>query len=65
MSVVLNVLKAVFVRVALLLLNLTAIWRVTLVWKNNWFWLLAVANVLFVAEGLYVVIKKRGIEWKW
>ncbi|XP_041362779.1 transmembrane protein 26-like [Gigantopelta aegis] len=60
-----NVLKAVSVRLCLLLHSLLTTWRVTVNWSNDQFWLLVVANVPFIVEGLYTVIRRKGIEWKW
>ncbi|XP_067672952.1 transmembrane protein 26-like [Haliotis asinina] len=60
-----NIVKAVVVRLVLFLHTIVSIWRVTDVWKNDQFWLLTLATVPFIIEGIYVVVKKEGIEWKW
>ncbi|XP_046352543.1 transmembrane protein 26-like [Haliotis rufescens] len=65
MMATMNIIKAVTVRLVLFLHTIVAIWRVTDVWQNDQFWLLTLATVPFIIEGIYVVVKKEGIEWKW
>lgn len=65
MMTTMNIIKAVTVRLVLFLHTIVAIWRVTDVWQNDQFWLLTLATVPFIIEGIYVVVKKEGIEWKW
>ncbi|KAK3091879.1 hypothetical protein FSP39_023385 [Pinctada imbricata] len=42
-----------------------AVWRVTVSWDNDKFWLMTLGNILISAEGQYTIIKNKGIEWKW
>ncbi|KAK6170128.1 hypothetical protein SNE40_018597 [Patella caerulea] len=59
-----NMLKAVSVRLILLLHTLLTIWRVSIVYGDIYY-LLFLAVLPFILEGLYTVIKRNGIEWKW
>ena len=55
--------KAVVVRACLCLHFLLVVWRVVASWTDR-YWLLSVAIIPFLLEGLYTVIKRNGIEWK-
>ncbi|XP_050390903.1 transmembrane protein 26 [Patella vulgata] len=59
-----SILKAVSVRLMLLLHTLLTIWRVSIVYGDIYY-LLFLAVLPFILEGLYTVIKRNGIEWKW
>ncbi|XP_076459262.1 uncharacterized protein LOC143292654 [Babylonia areolata] len=55
--------QATFVRAVLLLHFLLVVWRVTEAWTDE-YWMLAVAIVPFLLEGVFTVFRKDGIEWK-
>ena len=56
---------AIFVRLLLIGHNVLTVWRVTETYNNNLYWLLMIAHVLTFAEGLFTVIKRGGIDYKW
>ena len=60
-----NIIKAILVRIVLLIHSLLAIWRVVNIAGNLHFWYLAIADGAFLIEGLVTIIARRGIEYKW
>ena len=56
---------ACFVRLLLIGHNVLTVWRVTETYNNNLYWLLLISNMLMIAEGLFTVIKRGGIDYKW
>lgn len=60
-----NVVKAILVRLILITHSFVTIWRTADVLANNYYWFLALANVLLVIDGLYTVIRLKGQERKW
>ena len=56
-------LKALVVRVFLLLHFVLVVWRVTISWDDQ-YWYLAGAIGPFVLEGIYTIIRRKGIEWR-
>ena len=59
------VVKAILVRLLLIAHSVVTIWRTTDVLGDKWYWLLAIANILLVVDGLYSVFKLKGQERKW
>lgn len=60
-----NVVKAILVRLILITHSFVTIWRTADVLANNYYWFLALTNVLLVIDGLYTVIRLKGQERKW
>lgn len=64
--------KALFVRLALLIHTTLAVWRVVVIKGDNsntgidnqW-WMLGLAAVPFVIEGLITIVRRGGDEFKW
>ncbi|XP_061191225.1 transmembrane protein 26-like [Saccostrea echinata] len=59
------VIKAILVRVLLVTHSIVTIWRTTDVLNNNYYWCLAITNILLIIDGLYTVIRLKGQERKW
>ncbi|KAL8610181.1 hypothetical protein ACOMHN_005955 [Nucella lapillus] len=55
--------KAVGVRLCLLLHFVLVVWRVVEA-KSGWYWLMLVSICPFILESLFTVIRRNGIEWK-
>jgi hypothetical protein len=60
-----NIVKAILVRVILMTHSFVTVWRTTDVLGSNYYWFLALANILLVIDGLYTVIRLKGQERKW
>jgi hypothetical protein len=60
-----NVIKAMLVRIVLLVHSVLAVWRAVSIDNNQWMWLLALADVAIVTEALVTIIKRKGMEYKW
>lgn len=60
-----NIIKAILVRIVLLIHSLLAIWRVVNIARNLNFWYLAIADGVFLIEGLVTITARRGMEYKW
>lgn len=60
-----NIIKAILVRMVLLVHSVLAVWRAVSIESNQWMWLLAVADVAFITEALVTIIKRKGMEYKW
>ena len=56
---------AVFVRLVLIGHNALTAWRVAVAYNDDMYWLLAIANVLLIGEGLFTVITRGGMDYKW
>ena len=56
---------AVFVRLMLIGHNSVAVWRVTVAYNDELYWLLLITNLLLMAEGAVAVYWRRGIDYKW
>ncbi|KAI8794770.1 transmembrane protein 26-like isoform X1 [Biomphalaria glabrata] len=59
-----DILKAIFVRCMLVTHALMAVWRVTVSYNNNLYWILAGILVLLFAESCYTIIRRRGKEYQ-
>lgn len=60
-----NIVKAIMVRLVLLVHSLLAIWRVVNIANDMHFWYLAIADGVFLIEGLITIIARKGMEYKW
>ena len=60
-----SVILATFVRLLLIGHNILTVWRVTATYKDELYWLLLISNVLLIAEGLFTVCRRGGIDYKW
>lgn len=56
---------AVGVRLLLISHNVLTTWRVVLTYYDVRYWALVFTNILTISEGVVVIRKNRGIEWKW
>ncbi|KAL7861676.1 hypothetical protein SRHO_G00131170 [Serrasalmus rhombeus] len=56
---------AVVTRILFLLLSLSAVWRVTSVKNDWWFWLLTILYVPLLLETIITLKRRRGHEYKW
>lgn len=61
----LNIIKAILVRLVLLVHSLLAIWRVVNIANDEKFWYLAIADGVFLLEGIVTIIARKGMEYKW
>ncbi|XP_045211425.2 transmembrane protein 26-like [Mercenaria mercenaria] len=62
---VFDLIKAVCVRVVLLIHSLLVIWLASSITHQRLNWILAVANIGLLAESFVTLIKNKGQEWKW
>ncbi|XP_033739960.1 transmembrane protein 26-like [Pecten maximus] len=60
-----DIIKAICVRLVLLIHSLLAVWRVVSINNDNFFWWFAIVDVALILEGLVVVIGRKGMEYKW
>ena len=61
----LPVFLAIFVRLLLIGHNTMTVWRVTLAYKDDMYWLLLIANLLLIAEGVFTVSTRGGLDYNW
>ncbi|ESO84201.1 hypothetical protein LOTGIDRAFT_211143, partial [Lottia gigantea] len=59
-----NIIKAMVVRFILFCHTLLTIWRVASTYGDIYY-LLTLALIPYLIEGIYTVIRRKGIEWKW
>ena len=60
-----DVIMAIVVRLVLLVHSLLVIWLATSMTRNQEYWLLAVADLGLIIEGLITIIANKAQEWKW
>ncbi|KAL3876267.1 hypothetical protein ACJMK2_034134 [Sinanodonta woodiana] len=60
-----DVLRAVLVRLVLLVHSLLVIWLTTSITKRRVYWLLAAADIGIILEGFVTIFYKKAKEWKW
>ncbi|KAL4240228.1 hypothetical protein ACF0H5_001022 [Mactra antiquata] len=60
-----DVIKALLVRIVLLIHSLLVVWLATSITKNHLYWLLTVANIALVIETFMTVVRNKAQEWKW
>ncbi|OWF56274.1 transmembrane protein 26-like [Mizuhopecten yessoensis] len=60
-----DILKAILVRLVLVIHSLLAVWRVVSINDDNFFWWFAIVDVVLVLEGVVAVIVRKGMEYKW
>ncbi|KAK3586038.1 hypothetical protein CHS0354_033165 [Potamilus streckersoni] len=60
-----DILRAVLVRLVLLVHSLLVIWLTTSITKRRVLWLLAAADVGIILEGFVTIFYKKAKEWKW
>lgn len=60
-----DVIKAVAVRLVLLVHSLLVIWLAASMKGNPMYWLLTIGNLGMIAEAVITVVKNKGKEWKW
>ena len=58
-------LNALATRLLFVLHSLVGVWRVTVVKKEPWYWLLALLNLLLFLETALTLKFKRGRGYKW
>ena len=57
--------KAVMVRLVLLVHSLLVIWLATSLTQQKEYWVLALAQVGMVVEGVVTICANKAQEWKW
>ena len=60
-----DVILAIVVRLILLIHSLLVIWLATSITRTKDYWLLAVADLGLIIEGLVTIIVNKAQEWKW
>lgn len=60
-----DIIKAIAVRLVLLIHSLLAIWRVVSIANDNFYWWFAIVDVALVLEGLIAVVIRKGMDYKW
>lgn len=60
-----DVILAIVVRLILLIHSLLVIWLATSITRTKEYWLLAVADLGLIIEGLVTIIVNKAQEWKW
>ena len=61
----LPVFLAIFVRLLLIGHNVMTVWRVTVAYNDDLYWLLLISNVLMIAEGMFTIFTRGGMDYKW
>ena len=61
----LPVILAIFVRLLLIGHNVMTVWRVTVAYNDDLYWLLLISNVLMIAEGMFTIYTRGGMDYKW
>lgn len=59
------VIKALIIRLLLIGHNVLAVWRVVKAYEDEYYWLLAIMNVFLFVEGIIVIARRRGTDYKW
>lgn len=57
--------KAIVVRLVLVIHSLLAVWRVVSIVEDDKYWWLAIVDVGIILEGFVSIIARKGEEYKW
>ena len=60
-----TVIQAISVRLIYLIHNILAISRAAHIANNDLYWIYMLIYIAFLAEGCFVVFRRKGIEFKW
>lgn len=65
MAKIIVVLKAILTRIIFGAHGLIAIWRVTKIKKDPYYWYLTASIMALGFEGIFTLTIKKNQEWKW
>ena len=60
-----HIVKGTFVRLLFLLHSSVILWRVTEVRGNELLWIYCISFSFILFEGLWILVTRHGIEYKW